>query len=290
MKSGFLGKLLIASALTLAVGAGLVGCGSSSNPAAPGNVFSPPPAGSGMGLLAVSLNTVGSVNAAATMGVHPLGSDRTPISAVWITFDSIRVYPACEDSADDDTTGEEEDSTSAAKRWNGLSFLHDDHDSTGGGDDSTHADCGAVEVLTDPVTVNLAGLDTTLSEFLGTLELPQGDYSHLALHVADGWVVTQAGDSIRADVPGNNDMLKVIFPFTVSDGQVTDIVIVFDLDKSVVEAPPGSGNFKIKPVLHGAWGSHDHDHDSQFGHDDGGNNGAQHGNGGGNGGGNGHKG
>ena len=156
-----------------------------------------------------------------------------------------------------------------------MSFLHDDHDSTGGGDDSTHADCDYIEVLTDPITVNLAGLDTTLTELLGTLELPQGDYTHLALHVADGWVVTQAGDSVEADVPGNNDLLKVIFPFTVSDGQVTEIVIVFDLDKSVVEAPPGSGNFKIKPVLHGAWGSHDHEHDSQFGHDDGENDGGK---------------
>ena len=295
MKSGSFGKFLIASALTLAMaaGAGLLGCGSNSNPAAPGNAYAPPPAGSGMGLLAVSLNTVGSVNAPAAgspAGMQPHGPGHTPLAAVWITFDSIRVYPACDDSAGDDTTGEGEDSTSAATRWNGLSFLHDDHDSTGGGDDSTHADCDYIEVLTDPITVNLAGLDTTLTELLGTLELPQGDYTHMALHVADGWVVTQAGDSVEADVPGNNDLLKVIFPFTVSDGQVTEIVIVFDLDKSVVEAPPGSGNFKIKPVLHGAWGSHDHEHDSQFGHDDGGNNGGMHGNGGGNGGGNGHQG
>jgi hypothetical protein len=276
-----------ALALAVAVGAGVAGCGSDSSPTTPQGVYTPPPSGSGMGLLAVSLNATGSVNdpsTAASTGQLPQDPARTSISALWVTFDSIRVFPACDDSAGDDSTGNGDDSTFAASPWHGLSLLGDEGDSTGEGDDSTHTDCDYIEVLTDSITVDVAGLDTTLTSLLGTLDLPQGRYTHLALHVADAWVITQDGDSVQADLPGRNDLLKVIFPFTIADGQVTDIVIVFDLDRSIVETPPGSGNFKVKPVLHGAWGPHDHDHDSDFGHEN--DQAGMHGNPGGNGNGN----
>ena len=71
------------------------------------------------------------------------------------------------------------------------------------------------------------------------------------LRLADAWVVTAEGDEVPAELPGGDqNWLKIIVPFTVEDGQVTEIVIAFDLSRSIVETPPGSGNFKIKPVLH----------------------------------------
>ncbi len=282
---------VMAVAAVLWLGGALAGCGSSDNPAAPRAGLNPPPSGSGTGLLAVSMTVTGNLNASTPAGVASAADHgspkRTPIASLWITFDSIRAYPVCGDSLGGD---HQEDPLG----WrSAVRLLDDDGDSTEADDDSTgHGDddCGYQEILTDPVTVNVADLDSTLSDLLGSVVLPAGDYSHLALHLADAWVVTEAGDSVSAELPGGMDnLLKVVTPFTVDDGGTTEIVIFFDLDRSVVEAPPGSLNFKIKPVLHGHMGPWEGHHGDE-GDDDGQGAGADHGNGNGGGGhdGNGH--
>ncbi len=236
----------------LVSGVALWGCGSESDITSPDRTYSPPPAGSGAGLLAVEIESFGSLNdgldgmfATAESDSGKGHKERTPLAGLFVTFDSVRVYPACEDSVDDgglDTTGT--DTTSAAAWYGPLDE----------GEEGEHdGDCAPLEFSIDPpVTVDVAGLDSTLTEVLGALEIPMGDYTHLTLRLADSWVVTETGDEVPAELPGGDqNWLKVIVPFTVEDGQVTAIVVAFDLSRSVVEAPPGSGNFKIKPVLHG---------------------------------------
>ncbi len=257
-----IGVAAVAAGLVLSMQ--LLGCGSDKGPTAPGAAYTVPPASSGQGLFALAVQPSGTLNGApGGPGVPSLADHgmpgRTPLSALYITFDSIRVYPACEDSMDEHEGGDGgDDSTMTAFGARGLAFLADDDDTLGGDESDS---CGYVEVLTSPVTLNMAGLDTTLTQLLGTLDLDMGDYSHLSLHLADAWVVTEAGDSVQASLPGmGNNWLKVLFPFTVSAGQVTEIVIHFDLARSVVEAPPGSMRFMIKPVIHGRWGPHDWEH------------------------------
>ncbi len=105
-----------------------------------------------------------------------------------------------------------------------------------------------------PLTLNAADLDTSLALLLGTLDLPAGDYSHLSVRIVEGWVVTEEGETFPVELPGDNEYLKVGVRFTVADGQVTEIMIRFDLARSVVETPPGSKVFILKPVMHGERG------------------------------------
>lgn len=215
-------------AVVLLLGVAFWGCGSESDLTTPESSFNPPPAGSGAGLLAVEIESFGSLDdglegvfavAESDSGEGQGHKERTPLTALFVTFDAVRVYPACEDSAGVEETDE----------------------------------CAYLEFLIEPpVTVNVADLDSTLTTVLGTLEIPMGDYTHISLRLADAWVVTAEGDEVPAELPGGDqNWLKVIVPFTVEDGQVTEIVIAFDLSRSIVETPPGSANFKIKPVLHG---------------------------------------
>ena len=277
--------LLIQVVAAAELGLGTWGC--TSDVTAPGSGLQAPPAGSGAGLLAVEVESFGSLNTGADLfAAAPADSShghgrRTPVTALYVTFDSLRVFPACEDSLDGG------DSTMAAS---GQAFRFHGN---GDGMHEFDGECGYFDLLTEPVTVNVADLDSTLTEILGTLQLPEGDYTHLALHLADAWVVTADGDSVAAFLPGGmENWLKVIVPFSVEDGEVTVILISFDLDHSLVEAPPGSLHFLVKPVLHGHLGcGHAGGDCGDRGHHGGGNGdheGGGHGNGGGNGHGRGH--
>lgn len=235
--------------LLLGVAVGVWGCGSddSGTTTAP---FTPPPEGSGNGLLALQVGATGSAGAAGVVGLAQGPKERTEIDELWLTFDSIRVHAAC---ADTDTVAD----ASAA-----FALLDDD--------DELDDDCGEwIEFLTEPVTVNVMELGDSLQTLLGTLVLPAGQYDMLRLHILQATVITAEGDTVEADVPsGDTSGLKVHVDFTVDDGGVSEVVIEFDLERSIVETPPGSGNFKVKPVIHGHWKGHDDDDGHGHGHDD----------------------
>ena len=181
----------------------------------------------GTGFVAVHMQFAGTYS---SPGIAPLGDDlippdRTPLSDLIITIHSVTVK-GCAAPADTDTVAVP------------LEDLEDD-------------DCDAVHVTTDTlITLSVSGLDTTLTQFLGDVELLEGDYHHILLGISEALVVTQAGDTVEAHLPGDKDRLKVNSRFTISEGTVTDVMIVFDVHRSVVEDPPGSMIFKVKPVLH----------------------------------------
>jgi hypothetical protein len=238
---------------TLALGAGslliaftLTNCGKS--PSAPGS-----------GTLSVYAGFQNTFVGAAPAGtVAPLSEgggmwgDRTPLSDLIVNFNSIQAY-SCSDTsgnepADDDTTMDNND----------ASHLQPLSDGEGDGEHDMDGDCQPFTVLADSsVTLSAAGLDTTLTKLLGQAALPAGQYDYLVLGMAKAWVVTQAGDTVEAKVPSGQ--IKVNSKITVTDGGVTDVLITFDVNRSVVEAPPGSMNFIVKPVFHcdAGW-SHDH--------------------------------
>ena len=195
---------------TTLVALAIAGCGDSTSP--------------GTGLVAVHMEFDGTYSSAE---ITPLGDDlippdRTPLSDLLITIYSVTVK-GCTAPADTDTVAVP---------------LDDDG-------------CDPVHVTTDTlITLSVSGLDTTLTQFLGDAELLEGDYHHILLGISEALVVTQAGDTVEAHLPGDKDRLKVNSRFTISEGAVTDVMIVFDVHRSVVEDPPGSMIFKIKPVLH----------------------------------------
>ncbi len=150
--------------------------------------------------------------------------------AVYITFESVRVYPV---TTECDSSGP-----------------HGPGGPGSGGDGAHHGECTYIEIMTDPLTVNVMDLDDTLTVLLGTCSLPAGPYSHLQLGISAAWVETAGGETIALALPGRSDpSLKIIDPFVVEDGQVTGISIVIDLAQSIHEVRPGSGNLVLRPVF-----------------------------------------
>jgi len=195
----------------------------------------------------------------ASAGLATLsGQGGTPLSDVILSFDGFLVVGACADTAD--TTGgdddyEDHDSTE-------VSAFHLSPASEGDDDESGEDECSYWTALDSTVTLSASGLDTTLTKILGTVVLPEGWYEEIKLHLVGAWVVTADDDTLDVGLPGHNDFLKVDSPFHVDSGGVTPIAIVFDANRSVVESPPGSRNFHLKPVLHAYQGWYDHeDHD-----------------------------
>ncbi len=241
---------VVAAVAMIAVTAG---CGSEGDILAPGSVsdyeFSAPPAGSGLGLLAVGMQSVGTLNDSMGVGEEDTTGtaqnrhgkpQRTILQDLILTFDSIRIYPACHDTTLDDE--EEPVGDTEADLDGPWAYSHGD------------SACDYIEFLLDPMTLSAGALDAELALLLGTLDLPTGDYSHITLHIAEASVVTEEGETIPVGLPGNNEFLKVIVKFTVGDGQITEILITFDLARSVIETPPGSKQFILRPVMHGSHG------------------------------------
>ena len=211
----------------------------------------------GTGVLSVSMAfQKGSAPAAGT-GVTPQGddgfgsSDRTPLADLIVSFNSVQAWSCPGDTmndADDDSVNDADDDSSGvehdAAHLQPLSEGDDDHD--GEAEDDS---CQAVSVLADStITLSASGLDTTLTALLGRGDVPAGNYDFLVLGISQALVVTQAGDTVAAKVPSGH--IKVKSHFSVGEGGVTQILIVFDVNRSVIEVPPGSLNFIVKPVLH----------------------------------------
>jgi hypothetical protein len=200
----------------------LVGCGGGEPATAPsdGAVTGT------LGVIDVRLSTfdAGGIEGSAQAMVLGGGrlEDLEDIAALFMTLDAVRIYPAGAD-------------TSAGEP----------------------IECNYLEFPIEPLTVDVTELDATLTELLGTLTVPEGDYTHLAIHVAELWAENTAGELVEVRLPGESEpLLKVLVPFSVVGGEVTEIVLAVDLARSLREVPPGSGEYLMIPVLRGdvTWG------------------------------------
>jgi hypothetical protein len=120
------------------------------------------------------------------------------------------------------------------------------------GDESDGA--GWFSVLPDTLTVeertyDLLTLVDGVSAVLGEEELPAGLYTQIRLVLEDAWMVVE-GDSTALDVPsGEQSGLKLIHTFSVDPGVLTELTLDWDACRSLVETPPGSGIWKLKPTI-----------------------------------------
>lgn len=193
------------------------------------------------GIVAIQLQTVGAVGDSSAYNDGHGGGPHNGVAleSLLLTFDALRIYPANADSGCMGTGNGNPDR---------------DHDGDCDGDSA----CGYIEILTDPVTVDLPALGEALTELLGTLDVPTGEYSHLALHIAAAEGTTVDGETVEVTIANRDEMLRIRVPFTIEEGMVTEIAIVIDLSRSVREVPPGSGDFVLVPILHGEnWGQHE---------------------------------
>jgi hypothetical protein len=218
-----------------------------------------------MGYLTVQVAFDGPV-ATSAAGLAPLSGDGgTPLTDVILSFDAFGVMGACDDTADTSDGGEDTTSVgdSTAVEIGTLAPASDGDD--GEWDDEDEDSCTYWTELDSTITISASKLDTTLTGILGTVLLPEGWYERIYLHLVGAWVVTADGDTVETHLPGHNESLKVNSPFHVEADETTPLAIVFDADRAVVESPPGSRNFHLKPVMHahqGWYDREDHDGDS----------------------------
>jgi hypothetical protein len=108
----------------------------------------------------------------------------------------------------------------------------------------------------DLLTVNLLELSSTdVQQFAETLELPAaGIYTQLRLIVDSAeWVFGEEPDesTVPIFVPsGAQSGLKINIepPLEIAAADDYVLTVVFDVEQAIVEAPPGSGNYLLKPT------------------------------------------
>ncbi len=97
--------------------------------------------------------------------------------------------------------------------------------------------------------VNLLDLTGENSQFLGTENFPEGEIDQLRLILGDDNYVVKDGKRANLKTPSAQQSgLKIKLNEDIEGGKSYDIVIDFDVEKSIVVAG-NSGNIILKPVL-----------------------------------------
>ena len=116
---------------------------------------------------------------------------------------------------------------------------------------SAHIDSDWVSVQTEPMTVDLLEWSNGRALQLGSADVPAGTYSQIRIMI-DSAKIGYRGDVYQMDVPsGAQTGLKLGPEFTIAAGTDYELVIDFDVCKSVVTTgPPHNPNgFKLKPHM-----------------------------------------
>jgi hypothetical protein len=159
------------------------------------------------------------------------------IAQLSITFDILRLYPQRSDSM-----GAPPDSARG-----GYPGGHGHGHGPGG---PCFPDSAVfVETLVDPVSIDVLGLSTELGQLVTEAQVPAGSYGSLSLRVIAASAVTDSGAAVTVTVAAPDSLLRVLSTFVVADGQGTEIPVYIDLDRSVREHPPGSGQYVLTPVF-----------------------------------------
>ncbi|HOX27053.1 MAG TPA: DUF4382 domain-containing protein [Candidatus Krumholzibacteria bacterium] len=120
--------------------------------------------------------------------------------------------------------------------------------------DAEGGDGGWMTVLPDtlPVedrTFDLLQLVNGVFVTLGEVDLATGTYTQVRIMVESATITV---DGVAQDLfipSGYQSGIKLIGPFTIDPDEITDLTLDFDLAQSLHEAPPGSGNFILRPTI-----------------------------------------
>ncbi len=124
------------------------------------------------------------------------------------------------------------------------------------------SDAGWSELTIAPKRIDLLGLTNGVLQELGSLPLPAGNYQQIRLVLADNpsnptpanplanaLVLSGSTNEIALTTPsGQQSGFKLQANFSITGGQVADMVLDFDACKSIVKAG-NSGKYNLKPVV-----------------------------------------
>ena len=86
------------------------------------------------------------------------------------------------------------------------------------------------------------------SAVLGDSSLSAGQYTQIRLIIGSGSYVIDQGVRHELEVPsGSQTGLKLIHQFTVESGKLYELILDFNVDKSIIIT--GNGSYKLKPTI-----------------------------------------
>ncbi len=86
------------------------------------------------------------------------------------------------------------------------------------------------------------------SAVLGDTSLTPGKYTQIRLIIGDGSYVIDQGVKHDLEIPsGSQTGLKLTHQFTIEPGKLYELILDFNVDKSIVIT--GNGRYKLKPTI-----------------------------------------
>jgi hypothetical protein len=86
------------------------------------------------------------------------------------------------------------------------------------------------------------------SAVLGDTSLPAGQYTQIRLIIGAGSYVIDQGVKHDLEIPsGSQTGLKLIHQFTIEEGNLYELILDFNVEKSIVIT--GNGKYKLKPTI-----------------------------------------
>jgi hypothetical protein len=85
---------------------------------------------------------------------------------------------------------------------------------------------------------------------LGTTSLPTGHYTQVRLFISSATVTDSSGTHDLTIPSGAQTGLKVLVDYDINEGDVTNVLLDFDVNHSIVIT--GGGNYQLKPVVRGS--------------------------------------
>lgn len=99
----------------------------------------------------------------------------------------------------------------------------------------------------NPTTVDLVKLAASHSiSTLGLTTLATGKYTQVRLFLSAASAKLSDGTTVNLDILGQDNIVKIIQPFTVVAGQTTTLIADFDAQHSVIKA---DGKYILRPVV-----------------------------------------
>jgi hypothetical protein len=79
-------------------------------------------------------------------------------------------------------------------------------------------------------------------------QLPSRKYTQLRVFLGDQAIIVVGGVGYDLDIPSVGQTgIKLIHPFEIIPGQITELTLDFDAQKSIIKT--GNGEYKLKPVI-----------------------------------------
>jgi len=112
-----------------------------------------------------------------------------------------------------------------------------------GHDSNDESGASWITVMEDEKTYDLIEIKD-VEEFLASEELDIGKYTQIRLYISNANITVD--DEVK-DLDISSNSLKLVNEFDIEEGRITELLLDFDVNKSVIQT--GSRRYKLKPVI-----------------------------------------